>query len=101
MAKYCEESGEITSQCQHCEDAEVEEPKDVLTKKHDKETQLEREVYKLIEKVKNGKKDLNWRQWFRIEEAIDLLVTDVQKKMMDCKTLTQAEQIDNPNYYHN
>ena len=35
--------------------------------KHDKETQLEREVSKLVEKVKNEKKDLNWKQWFRLD----------------------------------
>ena len=75
--------------------------KNILTNKHDQETQLEQEVYKLIEKVKNEKKDLNWRQWFRIEETIDLLITDVQKKMMDCKRLTEQEERDNPNYYHN
>ena len=91
MAKYCENQ-EKTSECQHCEDAEVEAPKDLLTKKHDKETQLEREVYKLIEKVKNEKKDLNWRQWFRIDQAVDILLTVVQRRHMDCKQLTEQEE---------
>ncbi len=93
MIKYCEITGD------EIEEEEVEEPKDLLTKKHDKETQLEREVSKLVEKVKNEKKDLNWKQWFRLDQAIDELTTEVQKRLGECERLNYQEEIDNPNYY--
>jgi hypothetical protein len=84
-----------------CRANRLQPRKNILTNKHDQETQLEQEVYQLIDKVKNEKKDLNWRQWFRIDQAVDILVTDVQRRHTDCKRLTEQEERDNPNYYHN
>jgi ferritin len=94
MTKYCEITGDEIGE------EEIEEPKDVLTKKHDKETQLEREVYKIAEKVRTKKEYLNWKQWFRLDQAVDELITAVQLRMMrENGKLSHQDEIDNPNYY--
>lgn len=83
---------------------EVEIPKDVITKEHDKETMLELEIKNLLSRIEDGAGEghpKNWKQWRRVQLVLEEVETRVQGKMMAMDMEPNATKFEeqNPSYY--
>jgi len=83
---------------------EVEIPKDVTTKEHDKETMLELEIKNLLSRIEGGAGEghpKNWKQWRRVQLVLEEVETRVQGKMMamDMEPNATKFEEENPSYY--